>query len=184
LEYRKGISASFSDVDYDHWKIGIYDKLQFKNLGIANVSIEFGGFFNNAKMYFMDYKHFYGNETEMIPIANDNIEMTVGDVEPKSEITAVAFHSMNYYLNSTNSSYFSMHYEHHFNGWIINKFPLLRQSKMQVVAGVNYLHTAEGVDHTEFYTGLEHIFKILRVDYVGVKTAGRYYSTFKIGIGF
>lgn len=184
LEYRKGINTSFSDVDYDHLKIGVYDKLQFRNLGISTVSAEFGTFFNNSKTYFMDYKHFYGNQTEMIPIPNNNLEMSVGDVEPKSEISTVAFHSMDYYMNSTNSSYFSLHYEHHFNGWIINKFPLLRKSKMQVVSGMNYLHTGEGVDHTEFFTGLEHIFKILRVDYVGVRIAGEFYSKVRIGVGF
>ena len=184
LEYKKGLKTSYSAVDYDRWKIGLYDKFNFSNLGVSNVVIEVGGFWNNSEMYFMDFQHFYGNKTVLIPQYSNDVEIVTGSGEHTSEVSPVVFHSMGYYVNSTNGNYFSLHYEHHFNGWIINKIPLLRKTKMQVVAGINYLDTGAENNHTEYYAGLEHILKFLRIDFVGVSDGGKLNTQIKLGIGF
>ncbi|MBI9037608.1 MAG: carboxypeptidase-like regulatory domain-containing protein [Bacteroidales bacterium] len=183
LNYRKGISAIGSDVDFDQWQIGVFDNFSLNNLGVSKLAIITGGFFNTTKMYFMDFKHFNGNQTIFLPQKSNQIE--IGGNNSNSESSNIKFHALDYYSHSTNENYLAINYEHHFNGWIINKFPILRKSKMQVVGGVNFLYTEANKEYTEIFAGLEHIFKIIRMDLVTkYQKGGKIIPEFRIGIGF
>lgn len=188
LSYKKGIKAFGSDIKYDNWNIGIYDILDLKNFGVSNVSIELGGFLNSSQMYFMDYRHFNGNQTIFLPHEEGaDSEIDIYE-EPKyvSKNRPVSFHALDYYSHSTNTEYFSFNYEHHFNGWIINKFPFLRKSKAQVVAGMSYLNISDKniKDYTELYVGLEHILKMFRIDLVTKYQKGqKIVPEVRIGLG-
>ena len=185
LGYKKGIKASFSDTDFDQWYIRVNDKISLKNLGVSNITVEFGGFFNTSKMFFMDNKHFIGNQTIFIPQKRVTEISIGGENNNYSEPNLIRFHSLNYYSNSTNGNYAALNYTHHFNGWIINKIPFLRRSKIQTLAGINFLYTAEKKEYTEFFIGFEHIFKIIRIDFVSKYYKGEKLNPeFKIGIGF
>ncbi|MEI7803276.1 MAG: DUF5686 family protein, partial [Bacteroidota bacterium] len=70
------------------------------------------------------------------------------------------------------------HYEHHFNGFILNKFPLLRKFKWYEVASAHYLITPD-IRYAELDLGIEHIFKIIRVDWVN-----SYSNELKLKSGF
>jgi hypothetical protein len=184
LNYKKGINALGSDVDFDQWQIGVSDNFSLNNLGISKLAVNFGGFFNTSKMYFVDFKHFNGNQTIFLPQKSSQLEISAGGTS-YSESSNIKFHALDYYSNSTNENYIAVNYEHHFNGWIINKFPILRKSKMQVVGGVNFLYTEEKKEYTEIFAGLEHIFKIIRMDLVTkYQKGGKIIPEFRIGIGF
>ena len=78
-----------------------------------------------------------------------------------------AFNSLEYYDYSTNKAFLEVHYEHHFNGGLSNKLPLLRKIKFQTLFGANFLYTEDKKDFTELFIGFENIFNIFRIDFVG-----------------
>ena len=58
------------------------------------------------------------------------------------------------------------HAEHHFNGFIINKIPLLKKLKIQEVAGIHYLHNEKISNYFETNFGIEKLFRFIRVEYI------------------
>ena len=65
-----------------------------------------------------------------------------------------------------------MHAEHHFNGLLTNKIPVLKKLKWNLVAGTNTFYVNRANDYVEVFAGLENIFKIFRVDFVTATQAG------------
>jgi hypothetical protein len=165
LNYRGGTNVSGVEMSFNQWEVEVFDNISFKQFGSSSLSVSAGGFFGKKNIYFLDYKHFNGNQT--IFMAQANSSFTIG---PGGSVFNRrgnnSFQALDYYSHSTGNNYFQTHYEHHFNGWIINKLPLIRKTKVQVVGGVNFLYTTEMKEYTEFFAGMEHIFKILRVDFV------------------
>jgi hypothetical protein len=142
-------------------------KIKMGLLGKAKYLIEWGQFTHTDSLSFIDFKHFNGNQVFMAEFEMDN------------------FYLLNYYLYSTSDSYFQGHYEHHFNGFIFNKIPLMRKLNLQAVAGVHYLHTNTASNYWELGVGVEHIFKLLRVDFYTSLLDGKFQDNgFKIGLGF
>lgn len=164
MDYRKGINAFGSDVDYDFIKLGIDDNFKSGLLGVTAYNVAYGKFINNSKTSFADYQHFNGNETFLI--------RNTGFTSPFEGSGLTYFHTLPYYGYSTNTSYMQAHVEHHFNGFLINKIPFLRRTKFQTVAGVNYLNTEEALAFTELFFGIENIFKVLRIDFASSYTEG------------
>ena len=136
-------------------------------LGKGQYLLEWGHFTHTDSLSFIDYQHFNGNQTFFAGFEMEN------------------FYLLDYYLYSTNDTYFQGHYEHHFNGFIFNKIPLMRKLKLQAVAGIHYLHTDTANNYWELGFGVEHIFKILRVDFYTSFLDGKSQDNgFKIGLGF
>jgi hypothetical protein len=167
VNYRKGISNVLgSEVDYDFVSVGISDNLQLGLLGASEYSASVGTFWRKNQLYFMDFKHFSGNRT-----------ILSGDFS--------GFQLLDYYRYSTQKTYIEAHYSHHFNGFILNKVPLLRKLKWQEVGSVNYLHTSAAGHYLEVGVGLEHLFKVFRVDFVtGFQERQKVSSGIRIGYGF
>ncbi|MCF8348235.1 MAG: DUF5686 family protein, partial [Bacteroidales bacterium] len=95
-----------------------------------------------------------------------------------------AFNMMNYY-EFVSDKYLSVFYTHHFNGYLLNRIPLLRKLKWREVAFVSGLvgslneansqynspHKTDELyplskPYFEAGAGIENIFKIIRVDAV------------------
>jgi hypothetical protein len=147
LEYRKGIAALGSDVDYDLVKVSVTDRMNFKLLGKATYLVSAGKFLNNKKMELMDFYHFSGNQTLI------------------SNFDFSDFQLLDYYTYSTRDYFIEAHYEHDFAGFILNKLPLLRKLKVNELAGVHYLYTEKIHHYTEVFLGLEKL-NLLRIDFV------------------
>ena len=114
----------------------------------------------------MDYKHFGGNRT-----------IYAGNFG--------GFQLLDYYRYSTAKAYLEAHFSHEFNGFIFNKIPLFRKLKWQEVVNLNYLRTEKSQNYLEVGVGVEHIFKILRVDFVtSFQSQEKVGSGIRIGIGF
>ena len=166
LRYKKGVPGLGSIVNYDYAEIEVADKIDLNNMGTSQYKILFGGFLNTDSMYFMDYKHFNGNQT--IFLRSQGLS---------------AFNSLEYYDYSTNKAFFEVHYEHHFNGGFINKIPLLRKLKAQSLFGVNFLYTEDKKDFTELFIGFENIFNVFRIDFVGrYRQEDKFSPQFRIGM--
>lgn len=165
--YRKGIAALGSDVDYDEVVARVYHDMEYGLFGSGNYTIWAGTFLNDDKTTFVDYKHHTGNQSIFTNFDNDNYQL------------------LDYYEFSTTKSWLGIHVDHHFNGFVLNKLPLIRKTKAQVVASVNYLKTRTSDHYVEYGIGLEHLFKVIRVDFFSAIHGGSNYGNgFRLGLGF
>ena len=164
IGYTKGINAFGSSVDYDKITESVTYDLDLKMFGASNFEIKSGQFLNNRNLYFMDYNHFNSNQT--IIFSND-------------------FQLLDYYFYSTKQSYIEGHFNHHFNGFILNKFPLLRKLKWQEVFTLNYLKTSTSPNYIELGAGIEHVFKFMRIDFfTSFENGNRMRNGIVLGFGF
>jgi hypothetical protein len=165
LSYSKGIPAAGAVVDFDKVSAGITYDYDFNMLGESGIRIVAGTFLNNRRMEFMDFHHFNGNRT-LVAFSDYR-----------------GFQLLDYYTFSTKESFFEGHYNHHFNGFILNKVPLLRKLRWQEVFSLNYLRTPHSGNYLEMGAGLEHIFKLIRADFF-VAYQGAKQQRYGVVIGF
>lgn len=167
INYRKGLNILGSDVNYDFLTLGLSDNISLGSLGTSSFSAEFGTFLNKEQMTFVDFRHFLGNQTIFIREGLGSFQL------------------LDYYQYSTNDDYIKGHFTHHFNGALWNNLPLLKKLRWQIVASANYLYTERSNHYLELSAGIEHIFKILRVDFVTALQEGQRFNTgFRFGFGF
>jgi len=156
LSYIKGIPNFLgSDVDYDVLKIAIEGNQKFGPFGTLQYRGLYGTFLNNRGTEFMDYHHYNGNRTIF------------------GKFRLNAFQLLDYYDHSTNKSYVEAYAEHHFNGFIFNKIPLVRKTKIRALAGFRYFTSEFKNNYFEVNAGIENIFKMFRIDFVAGYEAGR-----------
>ncbi len=150
IEYNKGISSVFgSDIDFDKWKVSMFDNMNFKMAGEFKYRVGVGGFFNSDSVGIPDLQHFNGNQTFY------NIKYLN------------SFQLAPYYRYSNSEEFYLYgHAEHHFNGLLTNKIPLFNKLKWNLVIGANTFYVNDGNYYAELFVGLENIFKIFRVDFV------------------
>jgi len=150
LNYTKGVKNILgSDVDFDKWRFMISNDANLKLAGTLKYNIGAGGFLNTNAVFIQDYQHFNGNRT-----------LSAGDY-------LNSFQLAGYYQFSTTANIFGVgHVEHHFNGLLTNKIPLLKKLDWNLVAGSNALYINTTDHYTEAFIGLENIFKIFRVDFI------------------
>lgn len=156
ISYMKGIPNFLgSDVDYDVLKIAIEGSQKFGPFGTLEYRGLYGTFLNNRGTEFMDYHHFNGNRTIF------------------GKFRLNTFQLLDYYDHSTNKSYVEAYAEHHFNGFIFNKIPLIRKAKMKAVGGFRYFSSEFRNNYFEISAGIENIFNFIRIDFVAGYEAGR-----------
>ncbi|GAA4352485.1 hypothetical protein GCM10023185_12220 [Hymenobacter saemangeumensis] len=168
VQGRHGIRGVLgADVRYTLLQAGLRHSVKLGLLGTSNYRVAVGGFVGAQEgMTFIDYRHFSGNRTVLTGNFSE-------------------FQLLDYYRYSTNSSYLEAHYDHHFNGFILNKFPVIRRLKWQEVASLNYLRTPTAGHYLELGAGIEHIFKVIRVDFYTALQSGEKLGTgFRLGYGF
>ncbi len=140
-------------------------------VGELSLTVE-GGFFPvRQRVSYLDYRHFRGNQTVLASSFDTGFQL------------------LPYYQYSTTGAWLEGHAAHHFNGFFLNKIPALRQLKWQEVITANYLHTPQLGHYLEAGVGIEHIFKILRLDVYGAYQVGigqrtRSQTGLRVGIGF
>lgn len=149
VHYSKGLEILGSDVSFDQWEFSIVDDMNFGLVGSSQYGVSLGGFLSKKNLPFINYQHFNGNNLWYL----------------RATGTRRQFQLLNYYLYSTAENYLEVHYEHHFNEFLLNKIPLLRKLNWQAVASAHYLNTKAIENYVELGVGIEHIFKFLRIDY-------------------
>ncbi|MEW5845639.1 MAG: DUF5686 family protein [Bacteroidota bacterium] len=152
----KGVAGS----DYDFWKLHLnyYHKFNVNPIGYARFIVDAGKIFGKVPYPLLQLHE--GNET----YAFDRY----------------AFNMMNYY-EFASDQYVSLYYEHHFQGFFLNHFPLLRRLKWREVATAKYLIGSISNEnkqvlqfpaglgevskpYVEVSVGVENIFKVVRID--------------------
>ncbi|MDB5208489.1 MAG: carboxypeptidase-like regulatory protein [Flavisolibacter sp.] len=168
LQYAKGIPTIFnSTADFDKWKFSVYDDANLKLLGTFKYKISIGGFFNDRQVDIPDFTHFNGNQT-------------VFNLKYVNSFQLAPY----YRYSNTEKLYALLHAEHHFNGLLTNKIPLLNKLKWNLVAGTNTFYVNSKSYYVEAFAGLENILKIFRVDFVTATQAqpGNNFGV-RIGLG-
>ncbi len=155
IRYRKGIALLGGDTDFDYLEVQITKKnIAIGTIGSFSFNALAGWFPSASKLFFMDYRHFDGNQT-MITGRNDYLH---------------TFQLLPYYEYSTKTMFSALHLEHNFNGFIWNRLPLIHKLGFEWVTGYHLLYTPEQKPYMEFNIGLNRIgwkqLRFLRVDFV------------------
>lgn len=170
LRYTRGISGILgSDFNYEKLRLSIYKKIRFGPLGV--------GYLNTTGEYVFDLLPYtllsphLGNQTPIY--------------------TTVTYNLMNY-SEFVSDRYASMQYEHHMEGLLLNRIPLMRKLKWRLVGTANVLYgglsqknralMAEASPsgaatiapgnmvmhkpYVEVGYGVENIFKFFRIDFI------------------
>jgi len=170
VNYTRGFYVSDSRNGFDFAYVAVSDLVDMKLLGKSIYTLNFGGFLSEKDdMEFIDYRHFKGNQTLFL--------------QPSWGVqSTVPFNTLNYFDYSTNEYYISGRWEHHFNGWVFNKLPLLRKLKFQVLAGTAAVYTTDNGLFSEIFVGAENIFNIFRFDVVSNYQNGKISPLLRIGV--
>ena len=167
FDYRKGFAdVGGSDVDYDLVELGFKYGFRIGIRGKLDVALNAGKFLNNDQMYFMDYKHFLGNQTPFIT------------TDPVG-----SFRLLDYYQYSTQQEYFNANVHYHFRKFLLTRFPLVRLTGITENVFVNYLSTPYSRNYTEVGYSLDGILRVFRLEAAASFLGGNYQNYgFRIGI--
>jgi len=168
LDYESGIGGFAGlDANYDLLKLRASDDHSFGMVGRFEWEVQAGWFPNRKFVPFANWQHFNTSEVHVVNNGLPN------------------FKALPYYQASTDRYFVQAHAEHHFNGFILNKIPLIKKLKWQVVGGVHYLYEPSFGNYFEVTAGIENIFKIVRVDLVAPFRESDFQQfTFRVQLGF
>ncbi len=174
LTYKKGVPKMFgSDVNFDFIELRASDNVKLARVGEFKWNAIAGSFVNQVDLRFIEHKFFRGSDLVFLSNPLQSHQMLDS-----------TFH--------TSMPYFQAFGIHHFNGFIMNKIPLIKHLKLQMTAGASALLIQEvNYSHIEAFAGVERVFKIKKQLF----KVGFYYSVrennvatsafrFKIGIDF
>ncbi len=169
IAYEKGIAGIFqSKTNFDFVKISVEDDMKLGVFGTSEYTVSVGKYFNKNNLPFIDYRHFMTSEVILAPQRLS------------------AFRAMPYYRLSTSGEYLEAHYEHHFNGFLFGTIPVWKKLGWQPVAGSHFLWDfRNNHQYVEVTAGLEHIFKIGRVDFIAAfENNHKARTAIRISLGF
>ena len=173
--WRKGISGVlYSKVDFDYWDVGMQQEINFGLLGTTKYNVSSGTFLNRRDLRVIDYQWQRRGDPFLF-------------VNPEH-----AFQALDSTFPVFNRSY-QAHVLHEFNGYFINKIPLLKKLQLREVAGGGFLFAPErNLRYAETFVGVERVLKIPFVLgakfklglYVVGSVANKFNNpvTFKIGV--
>ncbi|WP_055436536.1 DUF5686 and carboxypeptidase regulatory-like domain-containing protein [Lacinutrix algicola] len=154
LGYEKGFAATDSNYNFDQFKARLRQRIDLGNKGEFEYNAQGGLFANADNIAFMDYHHFNGNQT--------NVKLDGSYL--------YSFKNLPYYGLSTNDNYAELHTEYRFNGYILNKIPLINKLNFNLILGAKAAFTQDNKPYSEYSIGVDNIgfgkFRFLRVDYV------------------
>ncbi len=171
VNYTKAIDAFGTDLNYDKLSLGIEHDFSFRLVGKMEVFAQAGAFLNDNRVEFMDFFHQLGNQTAF--------------TDPERFLKSYGL--LPYYQLSTNDQFTQVHFQHHFNGFLLDKVPIIRKFQWRLVAKGAWLHLPDQADYYEASIGVDNIgigfFRLLRVDFVTSFLNGEY-EDFGILVGF
>lgn len=172
LNYQKGFKATESGYNYDYFNINFRQNLKLSRFGELSYRIDGGLFFNQEGINFLDYKHFNGNQTRV------NFDENYVD----------RFNLLPYYDKSTNQNYSQFHFQHNFEGFIMNRLPILKHLKSNLILGSKSIVIDGQSPYHEFSVGLDRLgfgkYRFFRLDYVVPYHGGWQNGAFVFGLIF
>jgi hypothetical protein len=138
LNYRSAVPLGKEEwANYDLLRLYIrQEDLTWGLGGYTSWNIGGGLFLRNERMAFMDMYHPIGNQTIF---ANTDHYMN-------------GFFLLPYYAYSTSEAFAELHLQHHLEGWLLDKIPLIRKLNWKEVFGVN-VYYADQPSRDPAFTG-------------------------------
>lgn len=153
LGYETGFASSNPSNNYSQFKARLAQDFPVGDKGRFFYNLKAGTFINADNISFVDFQHFNGNRTRVTRLNYLN-----------------SFFFLPYYDFSTNGQYFEGHAEHNFQGFIMNKIPLLKKLGSHLIISGKVLSTENTSAYTEFGVALGNLgwkkFRFLRVGFV------------------
>ncbi|GAA4329412.1 DUF5686 and carboxypeptidase regulatory-like domain-containing protein [Flaviaesturariibacter amylovorans] len=167
LNYTQALQGvAGGDVQYSKWKFTVAHSVNLNLGGRFQYQVHLGGFLNRDSLQSPDYIHFKGNATRFAESYSGRFQL----ISP-------------YYFSNASRFYTALFLEHHFNGLLTNKIPVIRKLKWNLVAGANALYYGSGRHYIEPFVGLENILRLFRVDYIyGIESNGLRRSELRFGL--
>lgn len=160
LNYRKAIpDVAGSDAQFGLATIGVEGDINFHLAGRFHFEGTAGKFLDETRVPFMDYRHFSGQELTYYFLNGQGFQL------------------LNFYEASTTKPFAEGHLTHHFNGFIWNKLPWIKEWQWEVVADGNILYRENSPLYWEWGVGLSNIFTLFGADLFTVS----YYQGFNEG---
>lgn len=171
LHYRKSIAGILgSDQNFDYVAASVDGDFSMGLFGNTKFYISAGTYPNKQRIYLPAYKHFSGN---LNLFASEWV---------------YSFERLPYYSFSTLKDHAEAHISHHFDGFLFNKIPGIRQWNIQAVGEVRGLYLRNGDYHIEASAGIENLINLLpssKIEYVfAFPHVGKWYlNGLKITVG-
>lgn len=161
LKYIKGWKLNNTLTDFDHLNLTITQEyLPVGLLGNGSGSVKFGFFPRKNNMLFIDFAHFNGNSNT--PILHSFLRL------------------YDFYF-STTKPYTEAHYAHHFEGYFLDKIPLVKKLKWKEIVGFSNVWSND-LTYSEISLGFENVgyglFRFFKFHIVGT-----FVNTTYAGIG-
>lgn len=156
--YTQAFSMGANSADFQKVQVSISNETSLGIFGNSKWKVSAGKFLSARNVYFTDLFHYKGNETY---VHFEGYE---------------AFYLMPYYRFASTATYVEAHWEHNFNGFLLNKIPYIRKLKFDEYVGLHGLYQMNDNPYLELNVGLEKkIFKLLpiRVDF-NLRLLGNY----------
>ncbi|GEO08157.1 DUF5686 and carboxypeptidase regulatory-like domain-containing protein [Segetibacter aerophilus] len=140
--YRKGIPGVFgSKVDFDYWDVGIKQEVPTGLFGILHYNFNTGTFLNHRDLRIVDYQ--FQRRGDPLLFANPD----------------AAFQALDSSFPLF-KRFYQAHVVQEFNGYFINKVPLLKKLGLREVAGAGFLVAPErNLRYAETFVGVERVFR-------------------------
>ncbi len=165
IRYRRAFGINNSFVDYDLLRVNVRDQHTLGLFGRSEWDVQGGLFLTKGRIEFPDFQHFNGNQTL---VSNPDKYLS-------------SFLQLPYYQYSTTKKFVQAHFQHHFEGFLLDKLPALRKLGLKSVAGFSLLGVQDEQLYYELSFGLDNIgFKVLRLfrlDVVSSFRGGNYDKT-------
>ena len=159
--YLKGRSGLLDESKFTQLEFAYDHTWELEKLGDLRINAKIGTFIDKP-LYFIDFKHFNGNQTIF----------TSGNFD--------SFRNLGYYTFSTSGDYLEVHANNNFQKFLLSQFTLLRLTGMKENVFVNYFNAfGQGNRYAELGYGLTggSQFLGLGVEVVGSFLNEKYYDT-------
>lgn len=140
--FRKGFRGIFnSKVDFDYWDLGIKQEITFGLLGTLHYNINSGTFLSRRDLRLVDYQF----QRRGDPLLFMNPDAAFQALDSSFPVF---------------KRFYQGHIVHEFNGYFINKIPLLKKLQLREIAGAGFLSAPErNLRYAETFVGVERAFK-------------------------
>jgi len=141
--HRKGWDGPFSsDISFDFLGLTVDQDVILGTLGSAKYNFEVGKFITSEDLRLVDLKRF--RQSDPILYSDPLRSFQLLD-------TALA----------TTDLFYEAHFIHHFNGALVNNLPLIKKTRISLVAGAGAMWLRENnFRYTEIFGGIERVFKL------------------------
>lgn len=155
----KSINGLLSESQFSRLQ-GSYEQFfDLEKLGNLHILSNYGGFLQKPN-YFIDYRHFNGNQTILRSFRFDT------------------FRNLDYYLHSTSGNYFEVFAQQDFNQLLLTQITPLRIYGLKESIFANYLKVPnQQFEYVEVGYGLSGLGKLFGLEVVGNFVNGKYDAT-------